>query len=117
MPVSNANLSDDQRRFEGEYALFISCPWRIDDDAATLCSWSDDDDRVDTILGRLIGETIISASPTTAALDLGIRLENGLTMRAFCDRGAADDIPNYSLFTPSSILSVLSLSRVREETR
>jgi hypothetical protein len=101
-PVRNSTLTEEQRNYTGEFHFFLqSCGWRIDDDAAVVCS-STTMNKLDGAFGnglRLIlnrrVEKIVVSHP---GWDLRIEFEGGKVLTVFCDQAnAEDEADNYSL--------------------
>ena len=121
--LSNETLSSDSRRFEGEYALYIECGWRVRSPQGMICSWSSDNAAngpMLTGLQQLEGGTTSVVEISEETYDLRVEFEDGLSLDVFCDQVDTDpeaSVDNYSLFTTDSILIVGPRSRLHRASR
>jgi len=120
-PINNLSISEDARKYDSEYALFILCTWRIDNDEKVVCgSWDYNLENGKMLKGLnlLIGNKILDSYLTEPALDLTLRFSSNINIKIFCDQtNEKDDYDNYDLFTPTEIITVGSQSILKSEPR
>jgi len=120
VPVPNPSLPVTTRNYEGDYGLYVECPWRVRTDDAVLASWDDkedDDGPMVAALERLVGTTVVSASVVAPARDLRLGFDNGLVLDVFASGSPRSDDDDYSIFTPLVIYAVGRGGRVETEER
>jgi hypothetical protein len=85
----NPMLSEEERRYEGEYTLMLYCPWRIVHGKDQIICGSGDADAE----GMLITDNLdfVHDSPVedvevNSYLDLTISFRNGAQIHAFCEQ-------------------------------
>jgi hypothetical protein len=117
-PVDNDALSDDERRYDAEFVLYVSCAWRLEQAHEVICSAGDverDAVRSGTLIERLVGKKVTDAHLSEPAGDVLVTFENGYRLHIFCDEPAG--YTNYALLGPSLIYSVRAPARVLIEKR
>jgi hypothetical protein len=117
-PVENDALSDDERRYDAEFVLYVSCAWRLEQGNEVLCSAGDierDAVRNGAIIEHLVGKKVTDTRVSEPAGDVSVTLENGYTLHIFCDEPVG--YTNYSLLGPSLIHSVKTPARVLIDER
>lgn len=119
--IKNDYLSEDQKKYVGEFSLYVTCSWRLDSIDSVICSSKDSNEQNGPMvcgLKRLIGRKIIKVDVITPALDLVLCFDGSLCLRVFCDETDPDDeFDNYSIFTPHNIYTVKNRSILLVETR
>jgi len=76
--------------YEGEFGVFIRCPWRLERGEALVCGSDDDSEVIKVGLSKLIGERIEATSTQRHSWDLVITFSSGYNLRAFCSRVQGD---------------------------
>jgi hypothetical protein len=117
-PLLNPNLSDEERRFDGEYALYISCAWRLDDDQNVLYSSGDalsHPEGLAAALEPLVGQQLVGVEASPPGWDATLTFDSGLRLRVFCDQ--PNDQDNYDLFTATVVYAVMGRKGVVSEPR
>lgn len=104
-PIDNDALMPDVRTHEGEYTLFITCPWRIQTSEGVVVT-SGDDPSPDGLLVKaahsIAGGRIDTVRHQVPGNDLQVTFTNGMTIWIFpieTDRTAWTD---YSISTPEA---------------
>jgi hypothetical protein len=117
VPLSNPHLTEDQRRYAGEFALFITCTWRLDRDA--VITGSDDSnalaDGMLTGLQQLVDREAAAVDCDPIAYDLMVYFEDAFRLTLFCDQIDSGD--NYALFTPEGTFVIETMSKLTVEPR
>ena len=114
-PVKNDNISDELRRFGGEYCVFVEgCAWRLEDDKTIVCGWGEKESAIREKIRRLVGCKLTKAELSNWALDLTLSFDDRYLLRLFCDR-TAGTLDNYSIRFPSEWYSVQSQSKLARE--
>ncbi len=119
-PLRNPSISDDQRNYEGELSLYVTCAWRLRTTDQVLYGWTDaadDPAQLTSTLEQLVGKRVESVGIRRPAWDLTIQFEGGQILDIFSDQTSlVDEDDNYSLFTESEILTVGPRSRLNKES-
>lgn len=119
--LGNETLDPETRRFEGEYALYIECAWRIRSSEGVICSWTSDNSPGGEMLfglGRLEGTTVTAVDLRDGSYDLRLEFNDGLILDVFCDQlDPEEGIDNYSFFTREAVLTVGPGSRLHRALR
>src|SRR5258708_6263723 len=118
VPVENDALTDDERMYDAEFVLYVSCAWRLDQATAVVCSSGDlERDAMESgrILDRVIGERVTATQVRRPAGEVSLTLSGDYRLHLFCDEPAG--YTNYSLLGPSVAYSVKALGRVFVEAR
>jgi len=120
-PLRNPALSDDERRYEGEFSLYITCAWRMTENNQVVYGWTDaadDPAALNSTLEHLVGRTVIAMDVKPTAWDLSLQFGSDLILDIFCDQTSlVDEDDNYALFTPSRLFNVGPRSRLAVELR
>lgn len=115
-PLRNPRISEEERLYQGEFDLYVTCSWRLDWKGEVLCGGEDDNSKDGPMqhgLRYLLDQRVISAELEPPGLDLLLAFEDDLVLRIFCDElGGEEDAGNYALFLPSHYLSVRGRSKV-----
>jgi hypothetical protein len=117
-PLLNPNLSEDERRFDGEYALYISCAWRLDDNQNILFSSGNalsHPEGLAVALEQLVGQQLVGVEASPPGWDATLTFDSGLRLRVFCDQ--PNDQDNYDLFTAAEVFAVMGRKGVVSEPR
>jgi hypothetical protein len=104
-PLTNAHLTEDQRRYVGTYSLFIECLWVLSAHDTVLCTWEDAELVMEAGLAALVGRAVEQATVDPRTLELSVTLSDchALSVRTVqLDEG----LDGYSLFTPTGVLTV-----------
>lgn len=100
-PVANKFLSDDVRRYDAEFSLFIQlAPWELLRGDTLLCNSDSSNlpgDQMLDGLKALIGEKIMEAD-LNEGFGLVIRCSSALQLKIYYDPKSAGN--NYSIFSP-----------------
>lgn len=120
-PLSNPNLTPEQRAYDAEYKIFIECVWRLDDQLGVVCgAWDDNQSGgpMQSGLALLIDHRVTSVELRRPGLDLRLSFDHGLELALFCDQvNEVDGNDNYSLFLPRFIVGVETRSVIQVEER
>jgi len=118
-PLQNEAHRSDFRHYEGEYALYVWCTWRLDGPDAPISSSDDTHDRIGRALGSLIEKKVLAICRDLPGWDLRIDFSGGLVLRLFCDHVDGDPSfsGNWELCTPGRtvVIDVNSKCRVARE--
>ena len=109
IPVTNPHISEEARKFEGEYCLFIEgCAWRIEEEEVLGCSVSSNepDGAMIEALSQLINKKVVSVSLKYPSFDFSLLFEQGVSLHSFCFLKTADELDNYTLSTRDSAWTV-----------
>jgi hypothetical protein len=93
-PLRNPNLTDDERKFDGEFTVFIeNALWTVHEKGRLLCD-SDSSNMAGgpMVVGlrRLVG-TCVRAIELTGVRDLRMQFSDGLILDVVCDGSGSDD--------------------------
>ena len=109
-PIANPHISEEARKFEGEYCLFIEgCAWRIENEEKVLgCSESSNepDGAMIRALSQLKNKKVVSVSLQYPSFDFSLLFEQGVRLHVFCFSNTTDELDNYILFTRDSAWTV-----------
>lgn len=107
-PLDNPNLSDELRRFRGEFCLFVKgCAWRLEDKSRIICASTEPEHQIGLNLGNALSGTSISeAKLCNWAGDLNVMFSNDCVLRLFCDQTGEEGIDNYAVRFPSGWIKV-----------
>lgn len=100
--LDNNRLRPDQRQYESDLSLFVSCAWRLDLVDEVLCGWTDFDDDTGEPpepLHQLEGRTVTNFAIAEPGADATVEFDDGLSLRIFCDVTNKQDDFNYSIRT------------------
>lgn len=117
-PLRNPTVPEEARANEGEYALYVECPWRIEIRGVISSSWQEScepDGPMCRGLDTLVGETVEHASVMEPALDLVVKFAGDKVLRLFCDTTYETYyLTNWSVFGPGDLfVSVGPCGQVR----
>jgi hypothetical protein len=104
----------------GEYALYVTCAWRLEEQDKVLCTWRDDardEGLVVSALQRMVGRSIEAVSALPPAFDLDVRLTDDMRLYVFCEEPAPAGEDCYNLFSPTHSFSVGGGGTVSMEDR
>ena len=120
VPLTNPWISEELRRFEGEYALFITCAWRLALNDRIVCgslSRNEPDGDIVTAVAKLTGKTIVDVEVNREFLDFTLRFGDA-QLAVFCDEvDAHEGRDNYHVTLQDSLVIVGCGSVVRSEPR
>lgn len=106
-PLRNSTISGDASVFDGEYALYVKCPWRIETLGVVTTSWQESNEADGPMcrgLNSIVGETTISVHVLEPALDLVVEFSGEKLLRLFCDTTYETDyMTNWSIFGPDDL--------------
>jgi hypothetical protein len=119
-PLTNPQLTQQERDYDGELNLFIRCAWRLDDASRVLGIWSDEGEvsrKIPRGLDPLVDAEVTAVAVMRPAYDLNLLFPHGLTLRLFCDRSGGDDDDDYNYFLSclSGIYTVCPNGRITFE--
>ena len=121
IPITNPHISEEARKFKGEYSLFIEgCAWRIEDKEKVLgCSDSSNepDGAMIQSLSQLINKKVVSVSLKYPSFDFSFLFEQGVSLHSFCFSNTADELDNYTLFTRDLAWTVSDHGECTTESR
>ncbi len=122
LPLSNPRISEELRRYEGEFGLFITCAWRLEVAQTVVCgseSRNESDGEIAGGIDRLVGRTITQIDVDERALDFALILDRGeARLSVFCDVVDGDAWQeNYHLTLADWLLIVGPRSILRREER
>lgn len=117
-PLRNRALSEEERWFDGEYALYITCEWRLTSGGAPFVS-SDDavchPERLRTTLETLAGRRVLAVRTQQPYWDTFFDFTDDLRLHVICDReGDGDD---FDLSTATTVFGVGPRGRLTVEPR
>ncbi len=120
VPLTNPTLTDEERRFEGDTSIYITCAWRLDSRSSVVCGWLDGGETVEGMvrgLRSVVGHRVEAVDIQRPAWDLKIVFDNGLTLTIFADQtNLIDHDSNYSVFHATKAITVGARSEVRTES-
>ncbi len=120
-PLTNPNLTEDERKYDPELSMMIFCAWRIMNPTRIICSWRDDnekDGRMLSGLNMLRDKKVVKIGVNEVSSDLDIYFEDDLIMSLFCDvTNDYDGDYNYHIFTPDTIFTIGLDSKLEIEAR
>ena len=103
VPLRNQLLTEEERCFDPEVKLFVTCAWRLLVDCEVRCGWMDANDVASkenlSDLHALRGARVASSTLSDCSLDLSLVFEGGAVLQIFCDQTGADSDDNYSLMS------------------
>ncbi|MHB1158395.1 MAG: hypothetical protein ACYC26_16345 [Phycisphaerales bacterium] len=118
--LSNSHLTNDQRKYDGEFAIFIeSAAWRLDQGAEVITGSTDPNDNNGPMiqgLARIINTRVKEICLSVPGLDLTLLFDNELVLKIFCDQ-LTEIGDNYSYFDPDSVYAIMCRSRLKIEPR
>jgi hypothetical protein len=120
-PIRNPNLSERQRKYEGEYRIFVQCAWRLESSDSVLCGSGDDSaagGEMVRVVQTILDRRILQAEVQHAALDLTLSLTGGLLLRIFCDQTDLEENNlNYSVSSGTTTVAVGPRGQIEIEKR
>jgi hypothetical protein len=118
-PLSNPTLTEEERRFEGEVSIYITCAWRLDSKSSVVSGWLDGGETVDEMvkgLKSIVGHRAEAVEIQKPAWDLKIKFDNDLTLMVFADQtNVLDRDDNYSVFVGTKGFTVGTRGELRWE--
>ena len=120
--LSNKNLSEEERKYDGEIILFLDdCAWRLDSNKEVICSSTDDNRKGAPMLKgleKLIDQKVISFDLYEPGYDLTLEFTNSLKLKLFCDQtNSFDEADNYFIFIGDFVYTVGTRSKLIIEKR
>lgn len=110
VPLLNPYLTEEQKYYDAEIALFIKCAWRLDSEDEVICGSTDSNivgGPMLTGLSSIVGRAVESVKIERPGFDLTLRFEGELVLRIFCDQtNLEDDYDNYSLHLTDKVYVV-----------
>jgi hypothetical protein len=108
-PLKNPRLPPEARQFEGEFALFVRCAWRLEgpqglltSSTASVPAGATTDGKIDA----LVGSSVEAVTLVPSSQDLAFTFRGSLRLLLFCDRAPGDTSENYVVYEPSRSVSV-----------
>jgi len=121
IPLKNAHLSEDIRKYDSQLGLLIECSWRLDSKSDVTCGWTDSNEEGGPMLSglqQIVDQKVKRVVLSLPALDLAIEFANSMVLRVFCDRtDPTEDSGNYVLFLPEWTYAVRLKSKLERESR
>jgi len=106
IPSRNSTLSEDLRKYEAEYSLFLQhCDWRLQRSSEVLASSASSNHEGGPMLAALhqiVGQRVMEVEVDFPSFDLKMEFENGVRLIVFCFGNSTDDWDNYIFSTHSS---------------
>jgi hypothetical protein len=115
-PLTNQNLTEEQRLYEAERSLFVECPWSLTRAGEMLCSWEDDYAPVDAAFAKLIGLPVRNAAVDEDTGRLIITFANAEELSIVNDQ-VEKGLDGYTIFEPGQALVVDANGHVIREPR
>lgn len=98
-PLKNPNLSEDERKYEGEFWIFIQlAAWRLEENGVVICGSTSPNGKGEAMLTglkKLVGEQIDSYLLSQPVNDLSLYFTNQKVLHLFCSEMHKWD--NYSV--------------------
>jgi hypothetical protein len=120
IPVRNPVLTAEERKFEGEYSLFIECAWRVEIGDSVFASSAGfealEARALMTTLTCLIGSVVTGTLISAPVPDAVLVFSESITLRIFCDQ-IEEGSDNYSLRVGDTIVIVGSHGKLSTEKR
>jgi hypothetical protein len=117
----NEHLTEDLKKYEGEWQLFIECAWRISSETEVVCGCWEDNRKGGPMLSclqHITNQKVESMDIHLPTWDLKIHFANSLTLSIFCDQTSLDEgFDNYSVSTLDDVYIVSTRSILRKESR
>ncbi len=108
-PLSNPQINEQARLYQGEVSLMVQSSWRLvfgDQILAGSGDAFDDATTVFAILNTLVDDQVIRVEhPMAPLLDCVVSFESGHSLHIFCDRRRSD-LDDYTLFVDIDPTSV-----------
>jgi hypothetical protein len=99
IPLKNPNLTEDEKRFDGEMWIYIeAASWRLEKRGQIVCGSTSPNGKGEEMtvgLQQLVGATIKQWELMQPAHDLNLVFSNEVVLRVFCDQMFEYD--NYSI--------------------
>jgi len=119
--IPNPHLSEDARRFDAEFNLYVRAVWRLDSRKGVICGAWDDNRAGGPMLkglSRLSGNIVEGFDLEEVGMDLVLKFSNNLKLKIFCDQlNETDQGDNYTLGTQGGHYIVGLRSILRWEGR
>lgn len=118
--LGNPSLPPEERRFEGEYLLFIEAAWRVERQGEIVSTWTTRgvDSRSGQGLPEMIeGARVVRGQLSEGGLDLQLAFDSGYELIVFCDQGETDGADNYHLSDATTLIAVGPLGEIQIEER
>ena len=119
-PLTNPELTEEQRNFDPEIEIMIHCSWRLLSSGSIICGWRDSNESDGDMLNGLHllkDKKVVGVKLTEVVYDLEICFEDNIYIQLFCDQTndyEADE--NFTLFmNPGSCTVGLKSSLEIEE--
>jgi hypothetical protein len=114
-PVDNARISEELRRFRGEFCLFIrGCAWRLEQNGMVTCTSKSSEEIIFSETEKLAGQTVHAIRILNSSLDLEVRFEDAQVLTLFCEE-VVGDVDNYQLRVPGGWHTVHAEGRISFE--
>jgi len=119
MRLANRDLSFVQRTYEGEYALLVECPWRVDGPERVLVSCygllGRKDPPISDRIGELEDRVVESVALAAPGWDLVLGLSGGVALRCFAaEVNARGKRNNWAFWGPGGAVTIGPGSRILE---
>ena len=101
-PLTNSELTREERCFSPELGLMIYCAWRVLKSDVVVCGWRDSNELEGDMLNGLNllkDKKVVDVKLAKAAYDLDIYFEDDVCIQLFCDQtNDYDADENFTLF-------------------
>lgn len=106
-PLRNPTVADEATTHDGEYALYVECPWRLETLGVVTSSWQESNEPDGPMcrgLESIVGETVVDVQVLEPALDLVVTFSGSRLLRLFCDTTYETYyMTNWSIFGPDQL--------------
>jgi hypothetical protein len=121
-PLTDPDLPEERRLYEGEYALFIQCAWRFERGGEIVCGSRSRNDRYDDMAVQLecvVGVAISEVRVEFPFFDFSLQFGDiDARLSVFCDEVDPDDrMDNFFICLEDTILVAGPKSVVRIDER
>lgn len=105
--LRNPTVSEEYRRFEGEFGLMVWCTWRLENGKGPMTSWEDESPQRDEALRGLVGKTV-SRVRVQPGWDLQVVFSGGAKLSVFPDHVGQSAIfdGNWEVWSPQRVYAV-----------
>lgn len=118
-PLRNPTVTDEEREFDGEFALYVTCSWRLQSKEAVITSSLDDPADGHKLPGlvRLLGARVCGVTIEPPGMTITLSFSNDLQLVVFPVSSPHVDDLDYLFLAGDSSFSVESGGKVIETDR
>lgn len=83
-PLKNPHLSEEERKYDGEYGLYITCSWRMDSDMHVVCGSKEPNRNNGAMvkgLKNLLNARVADIIVSKPAFDLVLNFDNKYSLK------------------------------------